>query len=93
MWPKQHVWTQENKTDASVTYKLVSPDGDQGYPGTLTVFATYTLTDANQLFLEYSASTDAPTVVNLTNHTYFNLAGNVSLYCVVLQSQDSFFTH
>ena len=60
---------------ASVTLRYVSPDGDQGYPGTLTAFATYSLDEANQLTIEYKATTDAPTIVNLSNHAYWNLAG------------------
>jgi len=59
----------------SVTMEYVSPDGDQGYPGTLTVKATYSLSDDNQLKIGYSATTDKPTIVNLSNHTYWNLAG------------------
>jgi aldose 1-epimerase len=60
---------------ASVTLQYVSPDGDQGYPGSLTVKATYTLSDDNQLKIAYTATTDKPTIVNLSNHTYWNLAG------------------
>ncbi len=52
-----------------------SPDGDNGFPGSLMVTVAYTLTDDNALHLEYSATTDQPTVVNLTNHAYFNLSG------------------
>lgn len=59
----------------SVTLRHRSPDGDEGYPGTLDVRLAYTLSDENDLFIEYAASTDKPTVVNLTNHAYFNLAG------------------
>lgn len=53
----------------------VSPDGDQGFPGNVTASVTFTLTDDNRLDIRYEAVTDAPTVVNMTNHSYFNLSG------------------
>ena len=63
---------------ASVTLRHVSPDGEEGYPGTLTVTATYALGEAGELSIEYRATTDKPTIVNLTNHSYFNLGGEAS---------------
>lgn len=59
----------------NVTMKLVSPAGAQGYPGTLQVSATYTLDESGALTIDYDATSDAPTVVNITNHAIFNLAG------------------
>ena len=63
---------------ASVTFSHVSPDGDEGYPGTLTARATYALNENNDLTVTYGATTDKPTIVNLTNHALFNLAGEGS---------------
>ena len=60
---------------AGLRLSHTSPDGDEGFPGTLTATVTYTLTSANELKMEYTARTDKPTVVNLTNHAYWNLAG------------------
>jgi aldose 1-epimerase len=61
---------------AAVTLTLDSPSGDQGFPGALKVRVTYRLTNANAVRLDFVATTDKPTVVNLTNHVYFNLNGN-----------------
>jgi aldose 1-epimerase len=63
---------------ASVTLRYVSPDGDQGYPGTMTVDATYSLNDKNELTIEYVATSDRPTIANITNHAYWNLSGEGS---------------
>lgn len=61
-----------------VTFRYQSPSGDQGYPGVLVASATYTLGDDNTVTVEYRATTDQPTIVSLSNHTYFNLAGEGS---------------
>src|SRR5260370_2859732 len=60
---------------AAVKLTYVSEDGEEGYPGALTVHVTYELSDENALKITYSASTDKPTVLNLTHHSYFNLSG------------------
>lgn len=71
----QIVEVSDKGGNAKVVMRLVSPAGDQGYPGKLTVTTTYTLDDRGSLTIDMDASTDAPTVVNLTNHALFNLAG------------------
>lgn len=70
----KRVWRAEPAGPADLLLSLVSPDGEEGYPGTLTASVRYLLA-GDTLRLEYRATTDAPTVVNLTNHSYFNLAG------------------
>jgi aldose 1-epimerase len=67
---------RRDTTGAGVVFTYVSPDGEEGYPGTLRVQVTYTLTDSNQFVIDYEAVTDKPTPVNLTQHSYFNLAGD-----------------
>jgi aldose 1-epimerase len=62
----------------AVTFELVSPDGEEGYPGRLVATATYTLAPAGELVIEMTASTDAPTIVNLVHHSYWNLAGQAA---------------
>ena len=72
------VWKAEevkNADGVGIKFTLRSPDGDEGYPGALDVVTTYTLTNANELRIDYEAKTDKPTVVNLTNHCYWNLSG------------------
>lgn len=68
----------EHEGEAGVVFTHVSPDGDEGFPGTLSLKVTYTLTDSNELAFDYHATTDKPTVLNLTQHTYFNLGGDGS---------------
>jgi len=76
----QKVWEAKalpaTEHSAAVQFTYLSKDGEEGYPGNLTVSMTYALTEDNELRLEYQARTDKATVVNLTNHVYFNLAGS-----------------
>lgn len=69
------LWDVDEITDISVKLRTTSPDGEYGFPGNLQVASTFTLTDDNTLRIEYFAETDRATVVNLTNHAYFNLDG------------------
>ncbi len=75
------VWTPcafETAAGPALALVYASPDGEEGYPGTLSVTATYTLTDDNALKIDYMATTDKTTVVNLTNHSYFNLSAGAA---------------
>ena len=72
MWSPSRVHTKDGD---GMRFTLVSPDGDQGFPGKMTTTVTYIWTDDERLIIEYGATTSKPTVINLTQHSYFNLAG------------------
>jgi len=74
-WQYQ-VWDAVQPDDSTLVLSLVSPDGDNGFPGTVNATVTYTLKADNALAIAYRATTDKKTVINLTNHSYFNLSGN-----------------
>ena len=69
-------------TDNSLKLERISPDGDQNFPGKVTAYVTFTLQDDNKLDIRYEATTDAPTVINMTNHSYFNLSGNPAEHAI-----------
>lgn len=69
------VWDIEYQDEHSIQLNYVSADGEEGFPGTLETTVTYSLTDENEVLILYQAVTDKPTVLNLTNHSYFNLSG------------------
>ena len=67
-----------NESSNSVSFSLISPDGDQGFPGKFDITVTYTLTDNNELKINYNGKSTKDTIANMTNHSYFNLNGNTS---------------
>lgn len=69
------VWDVKSVSENKIELHYLSPDGEEGYPGNLDVTVTYEVTDDNELKIHYEASTDKPTVIGLTNHSYFNLKG------------------
>lgn len=72
------VWAASQSCDSILNLSLSSPDGEWGFPGNINVEVSYTLTADNAIKISYSATTDAPTILNLTNHSYFNLSGDPS---------------
>ena len=77
-WYRTRVWNvvEIDEEKNAVTFGILSPDKDQGFPGNFTGYVTYELTDENEIVIHYQGSTDADTIVNMTNHSYFNLAGH-----------------
>lgn len=69
-------WKLDKRSESSITFKYTVPDGQDGFPGNLTILLTYTLTPDNELDIKYEATTDAPTPVNLSNHAFYNLKGS-----------------
>jgi aldose 1-epimerase len=89
------VWKARDFVDAEgqhLELRYTSPDGEEGYPGNLDVTVTYSLNEQNQLRIDYVATTDKPTVVNLTNHSYFNLAGEGDILGHLLRLNADYFT-
>lgn len=71
----KRVWDRRVNDFEKAEFYLVSPDGENGFPGNLTISVAYSITEKNELIIQYRAETDAPTVLSLTNHTFFNLNG------------------
>ncbi|MCM1427481.1 MAG: galactose mutarotase [Eubacterium sp.] len=72
----KRAWDIESADDNSVTFSITAPDGDMGFPGNKKISMTYSLSDDNKLTLAYHGTSDANTLINMTNHTYFNLSGH-----------------
>ncbi len=73
-----HIWTMTAQSDSTLTLQYVSEDGENGFPGKLTVTLTYTVSSRNGLEVNYEATTTKPTVINLTNHSFFNIGGQLN---------------
>lgn len=72
----KRLWSVVKSSPSSITFQYVSPDGEEGYPGTLTTRVTYTLTKNNELKWDATAKTDKPTIINMVHHPYWNLSGD-----------------
>lgn len=90
----EKVWSVLRSSQTELVFQLLSVDGEEGYPGNLTITATYSLTDENEVKIHYEATTDKATVIGLTNHSYFNLkgAGCGTIKDHVLQLNANFYT-
>lgn len=90
----KYVWDVTENDNNSITLSIISPDNDEGFPGKLNVSVTYTVTENDGLSIHYEATTDKDTVVNLTNHSYFNLdgVGDSDIYDLDLWMNCSFYT-
>ncbi|MBQ1939375.1 MAG: galactose mutarotase [Alistipes sp.] len=88
------IYTVASKSENQVVLTLLSPDGEEQFPGTVNAEVTYTLTDENAIDIAYKATTDKPTIINMTNHSYFNLTGSAENKILedVLQINASNFT-
>ena len=74
----KRIWDVKEEDDTHVVFALVSPDGDQGFPGEVKIEVSYTITEENELKIHYHAIPDQDTLLNMTNHSYFNLSGHAS---------------
>lgn len=90
----EKVWTVKSVSQQELVLELFSPDGEEGYPGNLTITTTYILSDENEVKIHYEATTDKPTIIGLTNHSYFNLkgAGNGTVRDHILQLNADYYT-
>lgn len=90
VWTPEIVQTKDKIAGLKLTYH--SRDGEEGYPGNLTASVTYSLNDDNELILDYEAVTDQPTIVNLTNHAYFDLSGQADIANHLLRLNAGYYT-